>query len=688
MTENNSPEIFTKEEFLKKLNEFEEKWMKMLDIKDNNIQKEITNLKENSNDILKKSKIIMDNYTTDKMNESKINDLESFRNKVNDILIAHEVRINNNIKDLNNFTNKYDKMISENIYVPGFIGPSCQYKSLSEYINYNMNEVSKIRLEKDIIKNNQKETKTKIDNFMKQMLLLNETAMTRSREYINGKQKDYELLINAKISPLNDKIFKFYESSLQFQSKVENEVKKFREDLVRILKNKEELLEIINEKETNLKNNLDNLYKKVIMVTQDIGINKNKILEIKEEIKGINNSYDKLNTKITEILKEMNNNSIINKKNQKDLRHSVAAFSTFKNKLDKNKISITPRTVNKDNNKNSIINKTETTTEREIKEEEEEKNNEINIKENITINTIYNSISEENNNNMEKIRSKSIKQKIDNKNEITKNKYKSIYNKMIKENDNDEVLFETFYLGNTKIPIITKPFLLDQRILTDEEMRRIYKEKKEKIKEKEKMEKIRKSFLNNNLNNKNKNKNNINNNININNDINIIKGNNLNISLYKTSIPKLKLTNNKKSDDKIYYLTHFEKRKKKELNKKGLSLEKINNKINNMKYLNLVNLKLDDSSAINPDTNNGAYILAKKQLENCHNTRLNITPTSYAYVYDTAKGLKASKLVSMNFMKEERKIFDSFNNTFEKEEIKNKLEINDLCRNVRFNKDS
>ena len=117
--------------------------------------------------------------------------------------------------------------------------------------------------------------------------------------------------------------------------------------------------------------------------------------------------------------------------------------------------------------------------------------------------------------------------------------------------------------------------------------------------------------------------------------------------------------------------------------------QKITKEAITTKYNNSgVNLKLDDSSAINPDTNNGAYILAKKQLENCHNTRLNITPTSYAYVYDTAKGLKASKLVSMNFMKEERKIFDSFNNTFEKEEIKNKLEINDLCRNVRFNKDS
>ena len=676
MTENNSQEIFTKEEFLKKMHEFEEKWMKILTIKDNNIQKEIANIKESSNDILKNSKIIMDNFSTDKMNESKINDLESFRNKVNDILIAHEIRINTNIRDLNNFTTKYDKMISENIYVPGFIGTGCQYKSLSEYINYNMNEVTKIRLEKDVLKNNQKEIKAKIDNFMKQMLVLNESALTRSKEYTNGKQKDYELLISAQISPLNDKIFKFYESSLQFQSKVENEVKAFREDLKRILKIKEELLEIINEKETNLKTNLDNLYKKVLMLTQDIGINKNKILEIKKEIKGINNSYDKINKKINEILKVMNKNNIINKKNPQDLRHSVAVFSSFKNKLDK---SITPRSVNKDNNKNSIFNKTETATEREIKEEEEEKNNDINIKENITINTIYNSISEENNINMEKIRSKSNKQRLDNKNEITKNKYKSIYNKMIKEKDNDEVLFETFYLGETKIPIITKPFLLDQRILSDDEIRRIYKEKEEKIKEKEKMENIRKNFLNYNLNNKNKNKNknNIYNNININNDINLIK----------LSIPKLKLTNNKKSDDKIYYLTHFEKRKK-ELNKKGLSLEKINNKINNMKYLNIVNLQLEGSSALNPDTNNGAYILAKKQLENNHNTRLNITPTSYAYVYDTAKGIKTSKLVSMNFMKEEPQIFDSFNNIFEKEEIKNKLEINDLCRNVRFNKDS
>ena len=65
--------------------------------------------------------------------------LEAFKNKVNDMLLTHEIRINNNIKDIANFSSKYDKIISENFLVPGFVGPSCQYKTLSEYIIFNIN---------------------------------------------------------------------------------------------------------------------------------------------------------------------------------------------------------------------------------------------------------------------------------------------------------------------------------------------------------------------------------------------------------------------------------------------------------------------------------------------------------------------------------------------------------------------
>ena len=119
---------------------------------------------------------------------------------------------------------------------------------------------------------------------MKQMILLNEASMAQNREFTNSKQKDYELLLDGKLQPLNEKIFRFYESSLQFQSNIEKNIKIFRNDLDKVLQIKEELINIINEKEENLKKNLDNLYKKVVLNIQDIGINKNKISGIKNEI--------------------------------------------------------------------------------------------------------------------------------------------------------------------------------------------------------------------------------------------------------------------------------------------------------------------------------------------------------------------------------------------------------------------
>ena len=330
MSENmDNNNIFTKEEFFQKMNEFEEKWMKMLDIKDSQIQKEITTIKENSLDLMKKSQIIIDNYSTEKIYESKVNELESFKNKVNDMLITHEVRINNNIKEISNISNKYEKMIADNLYIPGYIGPACQYKNLSEYITYNMSEVSKLRSEKDGLKIEQKDYKSKMDNFMKQMMILNDNNLIRSKEYTNSKQKDYELLIEGKLQPLNDKVFRFYELSSQSQSKVEKEINIFRNEIEKILKIKEELIKIINDKEQEIKNNLETANKKIVMNIQDIGINKNHIKELKDKVNELNEFYTKINSSIGDINKEINNiNNNLKKKDKKieDLEEEIRSL--------------------------------------------------------------------------------------------------------------------------------------------------------------------------------------------------------------------------------------------------------------------------------------------------------------------------------------------------------------------------
>ena len=675
MIENNNNENLIKEEFLKNMREFEEKWMKILDIKEFQLQKQITDLKEDSENIFQRSKAILDNYSAHKVNESIINDFATFKNKVNDMLVTHEIRINNNIKDISNFSSKFDKIISDNIFIPGFIGPSCQYKTLSDYINSNIEEMNRMKIEKEVIKKEQKEYKIKIESFIKQMVLLNETSMIQNKEYTNNKQKDYELLLDGKLQPLNDKIFRFYELSSQFQSKVEKDIKLFREHLDKI---KDELIENIKEKEENLKKNLDELHKKIVLNIQDIGINKNKIIGMKSDLDEINKSYDKLNTSINEINKEINllknnnNNNGIQRNNIiKGRRQSMINFTAFKNNIDLNNLSPRKPNKHKSNIFRNIVNIEEKITNKIKKENNVKKNRTIDNetqKDEDTEENIEEIKTEGNNNEKREKSNLIIKQKLEERNnQITKNEYKSIYNNMLKEKDSNEI-FETFYLGKTKIPIITKPLFLDQRILSNEELRQLYKERKQQKKEKEKIEKIRNNFLNLDSNSKTKN---TNDNIN-----SINKGKNFNISYYKLSIPKIHF--NQKSEDKMYNLNYLEKKKIKTLNnntknKNSTSPERTNYLIspkltsNKMKHLNLINLKLDSSVAINPETNNGAYVLAKNQQEYYNKTRLNLTPTSYVYLYDNSKGTKTSKLVSMTFMREEQKMANSLSNNLENE---------------------
>ena len=675
MIENNNNENLIKEEFLKNMREFEEKWMKILDIKEFQLQKQITDLKEDSENIFQRSKAILDNYSAHKVNESIINDFTTFKNKVNDMLVTHEIRINNNIKDISNFSSKFDKIISDNIFIPGFIGPSCQYKTLSDYINSNIEEMNRMKIEKEVIKKEQKEYKIKIESFIKQMVLLNETSMIQNKEYTNSKQKDYELLLDGKLQPLNDKIFRFYELSSQFQSTVEKDIKLFREHLDKI---KEELIENIKEKEENLKKNLDELHKKIVLNIQDIGINKNKIIGMKSDLDEINKSYDKLNTSINEINKEINllknnnNNNGIQRNNIiKGRRQSMINFTAFKNNIDLNNLSPRKPNKHKSNIFRNIVNIEEKITNKIKKENNVKKNRTIDNetqKDEDTEENIEEIKTEGNNNEKREKSNLIIKQKLEERNnQITKNEYKSIYNNMLKEKDSNEI-FETFYLGKTKIPIITKPLFLDQRILSNEELRQLYKERKQQKKEKEKIEKIRNNFLNLDSNSKTKN---TNDNIN-----SINKGKNFNISYYKLSIPKIHF--NQKSEDKMYNLNYLEKKKIKTLNnntknKNSTSPERTNYLIspkltsNKMKHLNLINLKLDSSVAINPETNNGAYVLAKNQQEYYNKTRLNLTPTSYVYLYDNSKGTKTSKLVSMTFMREEQKMANSLSNNLENE---------------------
>ena len=79
-------------------------------------------------------------------------------------------------KDIEDYCYKYDKIISENLLVPGIIGKSCKFGNLKEYIVYNKEEMNNITLSNRQNANDLTVMKKKFDTHTTQSLTFNEVT--------------------------------------------------------------------------------------------------------------------------------------------------------------------------------------------------------------------------------------------------------------------------------------------------------------------------------------------------------------------------------------------------------------------------------------------------------------------------------------------------------------------------------
>ena len=68
----------------------------------------------------------------------KFPSLEKINNDCFDKVSLIEIKLNNAIRDLQNSQYKYDKIYIDNLIVKGYVGPSAQYKTMSDYILNNI----------------------------------------------------------------------------------------------------------------------------------------------------------------------------------------------------------------------------------------------------------------------------------------------------------------------------------------------------------------------------------------------------------------------------------------------------------------------------------------------------------------------------------------------------------------------
>ena len=332
-----------KESILKNLHDLETKLTSTLSNKVLILNKEYESIKEKMNLFEENNKDLITSLVEQKLKAEKITELESFKNKVDGMLITHSIRIKNSLDDISKIKTKYDKIISDNLYIPGFIGSSCQFKNLSEYLSYNISEFSKVKIEKEQMKKDIKALKVKMDGMMKNIVTLNDNTVKLCNIYTDNKQQEFRNSLESAKKDLNQKSLDMRTMIIQSKNDLEKKEEILRNDFNKLLSMKSELIDMINEKYLNFEKKNVELSEQIMKNYENIEIHQ-KQLDIKdEEIKNLNKKNKDLSDQINYYRNEINK-VIILLRRIKD--------NPYKNELSKYILSISTSTNNKEGNKN------------------------------------------------------------------------------------------------------------------------------------------------------------------------------------------------------------------------------------------------------------------------------------------------------------------------------------------------
>ena len=482
-----------KNNYLKDLREIESKFDKKLEnqsiILDNNNKE----LEKKLDLALQKNEQLYDTMINEKVKLEKLSELYTFQNKVNDMLISHEMRINNLLNDNKKLSQSLDRIITDNLKVPGYIGSSCTYKNLSEYIQYNIIELQKLKNNKEIEKKNSDDIKNKLDNFMKNMFNLVDNSVTRSKEYTDSKHQYIEKLLDNKLVEFSEKNMELRTQIFANMSKITNQIENYenklnnlRGEILNDFENKfNEFKNEYEEDKNNFKKDIDemknslndlidekieNFFKKQKINTKDLKTKKNDI-NLSPNVKtfrNINKKDDLINS-----YKRINNINIVNKINNESKNKLIKRKTVFipeikndillKIKNNENKSSKESDDSSKSDDKSSSKNDADDNLFKEVKikninEDKKENNEEKSFKENNKI--------ENKNNNEQNYNDKNNDKDINNDDNKLNNNDNKDKNDNINNNRNEfykkEEISDTTFSQNEILSKINIP-----KIMTD-----------------------------------------------------------------------------------------------------------------------------------------------------------------------------------------------------------------------------
>ena len=305
-----------KDEMLKNLRELERKIMTKVNKNQDDLSSDLNTLTASLKSLKENNISLIDSITEQKLNANKISTIESDLKKFNTALTGQEKKINESMVEISYIRDRYEKSLSDALFVPGIIGKNCKYNNFNDYIINCTKEINKLKNEKEFSKKESKEMKLKLEQGIKSLSNLVDSFINRSKLYTDGTKKAIIDLIDTRITELDTKNLDLLAKLCKIDNELGEKIKIVGDDLTDFNNSKNDQIQKVEDKLIIVNNHIEE-------------INKN-IKETKEEINNFRNSekkymneLDEIKNNINNILQNDNNKEAINNTSDNNLSKEI-----------------------------------------------------------------------------------------------------------------------------------------------------------------------------------------------------------------------------------------------------------------------------------------------------------------------------------------------------------------------------
>ena len=224
LSSQNNDLIEFKGEIYKKLHSLENKFLSEFNSKLTQINSNFDKIDIKLNTVNQNNNSLLDLVSKQNFNFEKVNQFDTFKSKTDQTLITQQIQIKNIIQEMHQMKDNYEKIVSENLTIPGCIGPGSKYKNLGDYLIYEMNEFHKLR-------NETEQNKKKVGDWEKTAVNIISNSLFRFQSLLDNKNNQMHILFDKKFGTFNSKILDLETQLEKYQFKIDKLTKSFQDEI-------------------------------------------------------------------------------------------------------------------------------------------------------------------------------------------------------------------------------------------------------------------------------------------------------------------------------------------------------------------------------------------------------------------------------------------------------------------------